>query len=260
MSRFSRPRATSPVGGARARSNLTEHERRGVYDRLLAVSVDDLLPRTAYREVAEHFHCSPCTVKRVWARGQRSIAAGSLATVVTSKICGIRAHAGDIEAKIKAVPHHLRQPLRSLASQAAIPKTALIWHMKASTRLKARSSYVRPMLTDANKRARLASASSFVRPSSGGTNTFVNMHDYVHVDEKWFYLTKVKRRFYVYDDEKEFHQLPSYWIVPRSAKEIVDKYINVNTSQHPIRLPGHLHGAMVFNLDQADKTYFADAL
>ncbi|ETV85623.1 hypothetical protein H257_02242 [Aphanomyces astaci] len=28
------------------------------------------------------------------------------------------------------------------------------------------------------------------------------MYDYVHVDEKWFYLTKVKRRYYVYDDEE----------------------------------------------------------
>ncbi|OQR85905.1 hypothetical protein ACHHYP_20528 [Achlya hypogyna] len=58
--------------------------------------------------------------------------------------------------KIKAVPHHLRQTLRSLATQAAIPKTTLIRHMKASTRLKARSNHVYSMLTDANKRARLA--------------------------------------------------------------------------------------------------------
>ncbi|KAF0710796.1 hypothetical protein AaE_012376 [Aphanomyces astaci] len=28
------------------------------------------------------------------------------------------------------------------------------------------------------------------------------MLDFVHVDEKWFYLTKVKRRYYVYDDEE----------------------------------------------------------
>ncbi|ETV74119.1 hypothetical protein H257_11084 [Aphanomyces astaci] len=29
-----------------------------------------------------------------------------------------------------------------------------------------------------------------------------NMHDIVHVDEKWFYLTRVKKKFYVYDDEE----------------------------------------------------------
>ncbi|ETV71522.1 hypothetical protein H257_13185 [Aphanomyces astaci] len=27
------------------------------------------------------------------------------------------------------------------------------------------------------------------------------MHNVVHVDEKWFYLTTVKGKFYVYDDE-----------------------------------------------------------
>ncbi|ETV69001.1 hypothetical protein H257_15151 [Aphanomyces astaci] len=26
------------------------------------------------------------------------------------------------------------------------------------------------------------------------------MHNYVHVDEKWFFITTVKRRFYLYDE------------------------------------------------------------
>jgi len=28
------------------------------------------------------------------------------------------------------------------------------------------------------------------------------MHDIVHVDEKWFFVTQIKRRYYVYDDEE----------------------------------------------------------
>jgi hypothetical protein len=74
--------------------------------------------------------------------------------------------------------------------------------MKETKKLKAKSSYLRPQLTEANKLARLEHAMSFVRPQSNGTNIFANMHDYVHVDEKWFYLTKVKRRYYVYEDEE----------------------------------------------------------
>ncbi|KAF0717577.1 Aste57867_2222 [Aphanomyces stellatus] len=74
--------------------------------------------------------------------------------------------------------------------------------MKKTARLKAKSSYVKPLLTEANRIARLAFAKSFLRPSLNGHHVFVNMYDQVHVDEKWFFLTKVKRRIYVYADEE----------------------------------------------------------
>ncbi|KAF0705951.1 hypothetical protein AaE_014312, partial [Aphanomyces astaci] len=108
----------------------------------------------------------------------------------------------DIETAIRSVPHHQRQTLRSVAAHSGIPKTSIVRHMKAVARLKARSSYVKPYLTEANQRTRLEFAMSFLKPSRDGTILFVDMHNYVHVDEKWFYLTKVKRRYYVYDDEE----------------------------------------------------------
>ncbi|ETV64511.1 hypothetical protein H257_18604 [Aphanomyces astaci] len=42
---------------------------------------------------------------------------------------------------------------------------------------------------------------SFLQPTSNGKQVFVDMNSYIHVDEKWFYLTKVKRKFYAYADE-----------------------------------------------------------
>ncbi|ETV77485.1 hypothetical protein H257_08896 [Aphanomyces astaci] len=74
--------------------------------------------------------------------------------------------------------------------------------MKEEARLKARSSYVKPLLTEVNMVARVEHCLRFLRRMPGGGRVFENMHDYVHVDEKWFFLTKVKRRFYVYDDEE----------------------------------------------------------
>ncbi|KAF0695975.1 Aste57867_13247 [Aphanomyces stellatus] len=106
-----------------------------------------------------------------------------------------------IERAIKSVPHEDRQTLRSLAAASAVPKTTIIRHMQEEGRLSARVNYVKPLLTDKNKEVRVQYAKSFLRPSSNGHHVFDDMHDYVHVDEKWFYLTKVKRRFCVYDDE-----------------------------------------------------------
>ncbi|KAF0702046.1 hypothetical protein AaE_016160 [Aphanomyces astaci] len=67
--------------------------------------------------------------------------------------------------------------------------TSIIRHKKKTPRFIAKSNYVKPYLTPANIEARLS-------------HCFSNMLDFVHVDEKWFYLTKVKRRYYVYDDEE----------------------------------------------------------
>ncbi|ETV86520.1 hypothetical protein H257_01696 [Aphanomyces astaci] len=80
--------------------------------------------------------------------------------------------------------------------------TSIIRHKKKTPRFKAKSNYVKPFLTPANIEARLRYAMSFVRPLSNRRHSFSNMLDFVHVDEKWFNLTKVKRRYYAYDDEE----------------------------------------------------------
>ncbi|ETV67813.1 hypothetical protein H257_16050 [Aphanomyces astaci] len=95
-----------------------------------------------------------------------------------------------------------QQILRSLSAACGIPITTIISHMKKNPRFKARSNYVKPHHIPANVGEWLKFAMSFVRPLPGGRYLFNDMHDYVHVDEKWFYLTKVKGRYYVYDDEE----------------------------------------------------------
>ncbi|KAH9103450.1 hypothetical protein LEN26_015292 [Aphanomyces euteiches] len=74
-------------------------------------------------------------------------------------------------------------------------------HMMEESR-KARSSHIKPLLTDANKMKRLRFALDFLRPGLHGTHFFKNMYNRVYVDEKWFYATQVKRIIYVYDDEE----------------------------------------------------------
>ncbi|ETV98993.1 hypothetical protein H310_08465 [Aphanomyces invadans] len=62
------------------------------------------------------------------------------------------------------------------------------------------------------------------------------------------------------EEVEEFRRLPSYQIVVRSAKKIVDKYINTNAAKSPIPIAEHLHDDMVQNIDKAGKTYFSDAV
>ena len=89
-----------------------------------------------------------------------------------------------------------------MSDQSRIPKTTLIRFMKEERSLKAKSSHCKPFLTEENKISRMKHALSFLRPSSRTNHVFASMHNVVHVDEKWFYVTKVKKRFYVFADEE----------------------------------------------------------
>ncbi|KAF0774314.1 hypothetical protein AaE_001986 [Aphanomyces astaci] len=91
-----------------------------------------------------------------------------------------------------------RQTLRALAAPSGVPKTTLVLHLKEEQQLRARSSYVRPHLT-----APAPSEARHILPPTNVTKNqvFADMNSYIHVDETWFFLTKVKMRFYAYEDE-----------------------------------------------------------
>ncbi|KAF0707302.1 hypothetical protein AaE_013676, partial [Aphanomyces astaci] len=107
-----------------------------------------------------------------------------------------------IDAAIKSVPFHKRQTTRALAFHSGVPRSTILRHMKRNRRLRCKSSYLRPLLTEDNKEERMKFALSFVKKN----HVFDDMHDVVHVDEKWFFLTKNKGKFYVYDDETLPHR------------------------------------------------------
>ena len=57
---------------------------------------------------------------------------------------------------------------------------------------------LKPLLDDANKRKRLEFVCSFV----GEDGVFDAMYNYVHIDEKWFYITRHQQRFYLLPEEE----------------------------------------------------------
>ncbi|ETV80465.1 hypothetical protein H257_06736 [Aphanomyces astaci] len=173
--------------------HLSPTERQAVYEMLLGAAIGAVLPRGVIVKAAKQFGCHERTVSRIWVRAQLSLRHGSISADVRTKLR---------ESAIRAVPLMSRQTLRSLSAACGIPMTSIIRHKKKTPRFKAKSNYVKPFLTSANIEARLRYAMPFVRPLSNGRHSFSNMLDFVHVDEKWFYLTKVKRRYYVYDDEE----------------------------------------------------------
>ncbi|ETV82665.1 hypothetical protein H257_05235 [Aphanomyces astaci] len=100
---------------------------------------------------------------------------------------------------IKAVPHEGRQTLRSTAALSGIPKTTILRHMKEPHGLASRTSQLKPLLTDDNMLERLRFANGY------GSQSVSFSLGYEETTPSstcmWFFITKVKRRFYLYDEE-----------------------------------------------------------
>ncbi|ETV64386.1 hypothetical protein H257_18710 [Aphanomyces astaci] len=101
----------------------------------------------------------------------------------------------DIETAIKKVPPVLRRTFESLAVSSGIPRTTL-WRILQTKKLQRRTSRLKPMVTDQYKADRVAFARSFVQETANNDMVWHEMCDCVHIDEKWFYLTEVNRRYY----------------------------------------------------------------
>ena len=104
---------------------------------------------------------------------------------------------------IKSVPFNRRGIVRGLAFAIGFPPTTTFRLLAEYSMMKRATSTVKPSLTAENKLTRIQFCLSHVTPSV----TFMPMYDTVHIDEKWFYLTKIKRSYYLMLDEEPPHRL-----------------------------------------------------
>ncbi|TBU09871.1 hypothetical protein CWI38_2100p0010, partial [Hamiltosporidium tvaerminnensis] len=105
-------------------------------------------------------------------------------------------------AQIKNTPLNRQGTPRSLFFAIDIQKSTLFDIFKSGKYIKRISSTVKPTLTDKNKMDRLKFCLSKVNLANNGDLLFDDLYDYVHIDEKWFYLTKVKRSYYLMLNEE----------------------------------------------------------
>ncbi|XP_056698419.1 uncharacterized protein [Spinacia oleracea] len=74
--------------------------------------------------------------------------------------------------------------------------------------LKPHTNPLKPGLTEHNKRARISYCLNFIMPGTHTTNpTYYDMHNVVHIDEKWFYLTKKDQRMLLAPNEVPPHRV-----------------------------------------------------
>jgi hypothetical protein len=186
--------------------NLTNDQRKSIVWFLVDKRKNENLnglQRGALQEAAEQFNCSVETVKRIWYRAKDSLDDGDLFPNVDSRIKGnsgrkVIDRSAELEV-MSTVPMRRRQTIRSLAAAIHMPTTSTFRLLTDQKKIKRISSTVKPLLTPENELSRV----KFVLTElSAETGQFFRLPQKVHIDEKWFFLTKVKNTYYLLLDEE----------------------------------------------------------
>jgi hypothetical protein len=101
---------------------------------------------------------------------------------------------------MKDIPLDKRSTQESLAFQLGVSRSWVRRNIaKGSIRLG--KSVVKPRLSDKNKLLRMRYVLSKVEKEDG-IRKFKGFYDHIHIDEKWFYITKVKKQFLLLPEEE----------------------------------------------------------
>jgi hypothetical protein len=122
----------------------------------------------------------------------------------------------ELKEAAEAVEQDKRPTLRHLAAHVGVPLTTLYYLLKGrrpptynngETIFVRHSSKLKPTLTDANKIHRFMFAASQVRTITSGLrggvqHRFDGQYNKVHIDEKWFFLSKDGKKYILVEGEK----------------------------------------------------------
>src|SRR5271170_8028946 len=115
-----------PVGCPKGKKNLTDAERRAVFEYLLRDSNGWKLKKGSISSASDLFSVSTNTISKIWHQGKNSCQDGSPADVSARKKgrVGRKKINMDLNA-VQEVPLRLRTTIRTLANSLKIPKSTL---------------------------------------------------------------------------------------------------------------------------------------
>jgi hypothetical protein len=186
---------------------LTDSQRIQALSLLQGAIKDGWLPHGELTKVAKIFGVSRQAIHVLWKNFGGTDGQPINRSPTNMKRCPkpgrpSRYNREDMRQHVCTIPLRERKTVRSLASALDIPKSTL-HDMMRNGGFWAHTSALKPELTEANKYDRVMYALSKVDET---TKLFKDMEDEIHVDEKWFYLTRDNKRYYLLDDEPDPHR------------------------------------------------------
>ncbi|KAI3921350.1 hypothetical protein MKW92_016849 [Papaver armeniacum] len=191
----------------RNKKELTTEQRLTIYHFLLKDSNKGRLQKGSVPRAAQLFSVSAATVKRIWKRG-KEFEANNLPVDMSSQKpnrVGHKAKGFDLS-KIMEIPLRLRTNLRSLAEALNMPKSTVHRYVKKGA-IKKHTNAIKPAFTVDIKKKQLEFCLEMLEPSPNKDNLMMKgMYNVIHIDEKWFYMTKSSENYYLHPEEIEPHR------------------------------------------------------
>ena len=160
---------------------------------LLSRLGNGVLPWGSFTIVADQIGVARSTISRLWrqargAREQSLIITPEIASRNNSRAKSLKYSHAEFHQGLKEIPRRRRKTYRSTARAMGVSLNTVQRMLLQKDVCRIHTSSLKPTLTEENKMSRMELALSFVNKNN--PSKFENMEDLIHVDEKWFYLTK----------------------------------------------------------------------
>lgn len=173
---------------------------------LLGMSSFGPLPYGAISKVANKFRISRATASRLWSSAKLSRLEGmpnQEEIVSKNNLRGVHSGRWDDDAVKEAtiaIPRKKRKTVRALAQRLGMPRSTVHYLRKKKKVFVRHSNALKPLLTEEHMLARVDYALEQRDPDNLGR--YKDMYDCVHVDEKWFFMTKDNEVYILADGEE----------------------------------------------------------
>ncbi|XP_058775250.1 uncharacterized protein LOC131649505 [Vicia villosa] len=184
-----------------SKKKLSNDVRKAIYESLLEKSVEKNLKKGVTKFVASQFSVTMHTVQRIWKRGKENCVYGDVSHRM-KKNCGRKKIQLDVD-QIRGIPLSQRTIIRCLSHALNMSKTTIHRRLKSGV-MRRHSNPIKPFLNEENKRSRLRFCISMPQSASLPHDPiFSGMYNIIHIDEKWFYMTKKSENYYLVQDEED---------------------------------------------------------
>ncbi|XP_074315028.1 uncharacterized protein LOC141651206 [Silene latifolia] len=181
---------------------MTNVQRRLIAQIMLINYTNGKLKYGLLKRLMNEYKLSKTTIGKYWKQVHEQIKAGKLVNVDRNYKGSKKRVIIDLE-MVRHIPLHKRTSVRSLACAMNLhPST--VHRLVQKGKIRSHSSALKPSLTEKNMKERMQWVLDKISWSSLHDNmTFLDMYYVVHIDEKWFFMTRCSQKYYLLPDEME---------------------------------------------------------
>ncbi|KAK9714173.1 hypothetical protein RND81_06G076600 [Saponaria officinalis] len=181
---------------------LTNKERREIQHALTLNFNNSRLKHSIRKALAMEYGVQRWAIQRLWSNISRQIKDGKVPSI-DRQFKGAKPSLNiDLE-NVRSIPLSSGTNLDGLSLKLGCTVSALHRLIKKG-KIRSHTSATKPFLTQENMVARIKFVLSKIQPQTFHENpVFQPMYESIHIDEKWFYMTKASERYYLLPDEEE---------------------------------------------------------